>query len=161
MREVTRVKAAELFPLISELIQQGQSARLVVSGSSMYPFLRDGIDSVELVKGNFDDLKRGDIVMIQRLDGTYVMHRIIKKDKDSFVMVGDAQEWLEGPISREQMVAVVTAIWRKEEKISCSSTGWKLLSELWLILLPFRYFILRVFNKLSRIKHRLLAKKTK
>ncbi|MGE5417243.1 MAG: S24/S26 family peptidase [Acidobacteriota bacterium] len=158
MREVTKVKAAELFPLISELIQQGQSARILVSGSSMYPFLRDGIDSVELVQGDFDDLSRGDIVMIRRLDGAYVMHRIIKKNKDSFFMVGDAQEWLEGPITREQLVAVVTAIWRKERKISCSGIGWKLLSEIWLILRPCRYFILRVFSKLSSIINKLAAK---
>lgn len=155
MRDVKKIKAAELFCLVSEIIEQGQSARILVSGSSMYPFLRDEIDSVELMQADFTALKRGDIVMIRRYSGDYVMHRIIKKEADCFYMVGDAQEWLEGPILPDQLVAIVRSIWRKDKQISCDNRWWRLLSELWLRMRPQRTLILRVQGKLSRIKNAL------
>lgn len=148
MCEIKKVKAASIFELISEILEHGQNARISISGNSMYPFLRDSIDSVELTKGSFEQLSRGDIVMIQRSDSYYVMHRIIRRDKDCFFMVGDAQQWVEGPLYPEQLVAIVTAIWRKDKRIPCSNKWWRLLSWFWLYLRPFRYFILRVRRKL-------------
>lgn len=151
MSEVRKVKAASIFPFISELFELGQSVKLPVSGDSMNPFLHDGIDSVELTKGSFEQISRGDIVMIQRTDGSYVMHRVIKKKADSIYMVGDAQQWIEGPLYREQLVAVVTAIWRQNKRISCSNKWWRLLSWLWLWLRPFRYFIFRVSRNIKKL----------
>lgn len=152
MSEVKKVKAASIFPLISEIIQQGQNTRLTVSGDSMYPLLRDGIDSVELTKGSFEELSRGDIAMVQRTNGQYVMHRVIRKEMDCFYMVGDAQQWIEGPLYPNQLVAVVTALWRKDTRISCSNPILRLISKIWLFLRPYRYFILRVYRKLRNIK---------
>ncbi len=146
MSEVIKVKAAGVFPLISELLANGQDARITVSGNSMFPFLRDGIDSVELRKGSFETLSRGDIVMIQRADEAYVMHRVIRKEKDCFFMLGDAQQWIEGPLYPEQIVAVVPAVWRKEKRISCKDFWWRTLTGLWLHLRPLRRLILKVIR---------------
>lgn len=151
MCEIRKVKAVSLFPLISELFEHGQSSRIAVSGGSMYPFLRNGIDSVEFTKVGFEQLALGDIVLIQRTDGCYVMHRICRKKKDCFFMVGDAQQWIEGPLYPEQLLAVVTAIWRKDKRIACSNMWWLLLSGLWLYLRPFRYSILKVYRKIRRL----------
>jgi hypothetical protein len=151
MPDVKKVKAANLFPLVSELLAQGQDIRLPVSGHSMYPFLRDGVDSVEFTTGNFQDVARGDIVLIRRTTGYYVMHRILCKKKDCFFMVGDAQQWIEGPLFPEQIIAVVSAIWRKEKRIPCSDRWLRFLTGLWLILRPWRYFILKVFRKIRTI----------
>ncbi len=151
MGEIRKVKAASLFPLISELFEHGQNSRIAVSGGSMYPFLRDRIDSVEFAKGSFDQLARGDIVLIQRTDGCYVLHRTYKKKKDCFFMVGDAQQWIEGPLYPEQLLAVVTVIWRKDKRIACSNMWWRLLSGLWLYLRPFRYSILKVYRRIRKL----------
>lgn len=150
MGEIRKIKAATMFPLIEEIIEQGQSTRITVSGNSMYPFLRDTLDSVEFSKANYTSLSRGDIVLIRRVEGTYVMHRVIEKNEDCFFMVGDAQEWIEGPLYQNQLVAVVTAIWRKDKRISCSNYLWRFLSSLWLVLRPFRNFIFRAYRFLRR-----------
>lgn len=150
MCEIKKIKAASMFPLISEIIEHGQNTRISVSGDSMYPFLRDSIDSVELTKGNFEQLSRGDIVMIQRTNGYYVMHRVIRKNKDCFFIVGDAQQWIEGPLYLEQLVAVVSAIWRKDKRIPCSNRWWRLLSGFWIYLRPLRYFILKVHRYIRK-----------
>lgn len=146
MCEIIKVKAADMFLLISEILEKGQKTKILVSGESMNPFLRDGIDSVEFTKGCFEQLSRGDIVVIKRSDGSYVMHRIYRKELDCFFMAGDAHQWIEGPLYPEQLVAVVTAIWREDQCIPCSNRWWRLLSGVWLLLLPKRYFILRVHN---------------
>ncbi|MFZ3371681.1 MAG: S24/S26 family peptidase, partial [Desulfitobacteriaceae bacterium] len=118
---------------------------------SMYPFLRDEIDSVELAKVSFKQISRGDIVMIRRTDGSYVMHRVFKKNEDCFYMVGDAQQWIEGPLYSNQLVAVVTAVWRQDMYISCSNKWWRLLSWIWLCLRPFRFHIIRVNSKVRKL----------
>ncbi|HWP97017.1 MAG TPA: S24/S26 family peptidase [Syntrophomonadaceae bacterium] len=150
MGQVSKIKAVDLFPFISELIEGGKSARILVSGSSMTPFLRDQTDSVEFSKVSFTDIARGDIVLIQRVDGAYVMHRVYRKRRDCFYIIGDAQEWIEGPLNPDQLVALVTAIWRKDKRIPCSNLVWRLLCKLWLYLRPFRYFIFRVYGFLRR-----------
>jgi len=151
MHEVKKIKAAGLFSLVTELLDQGQSARIIVSGNSMYPFLRDGIDSAEFTKSSFEQVRRGDIVLIRRTDGYYVMHRIFRKKKNSFFIIGDAQQWIEGPLTPNQLIAVVPVIWRKEKRILCSNRWWCLLVRLWLILRPFRYFILKVYRKIRKL----------
>lgn len=156
MRNVKTVQNACLFPLVKEIIEQGQSARISVTGSSMYPFLRDTIDSVEMSKGDFDSLARGDIVLIRRYSGAYVMHRVYKKEKDCFYLVGDAQQQIEGPLFPDQIVAAVPSVWRKGKNISCSNPWWRVLSWIWLLLLPFRHYVFRA----GRLIKRLLKKKT-
>lgn len=151
MFDIKKVKAANLFPLVSELLEQGQNVRLPVTGDSMYPFLRDGIDSVEFTNGKFEDVDRGDIVLIRRTDGYYVMHRILNKQNGCFYMVGDSQQWIEGPLYPDQIIAVVKAIWRRERRIACSNLTLKLLVKLWLILRPCRHFIIKVYRKLRKI----------
>ncbi|AFQ45963.1 S24/S26 family peptidase [Desulfosporosinus meridiei] len=148
MFPIKTIKAAGMLPLISGILELGQNARITVSGNSMYPFLREGIDSVELTKGSFEKLSKGDIAIVHRTDGHYVMHRIIRKDKNCFFMVGDAQQWIEGPLYPYQVVAMVTAIWRKDNRIACQDFRWIVLSRVWLYLRPFRGFILRFQRKL-------------
>jgi len=151
VHQVKKVKADGLFPVVLDLLSQGQDVRLPVSGSSMVPFLRDAIDSVEFSQGSFDQIKRGDIVLIRRMNSYYVMHRVLKKKKDHFFMVGDAQQWIEGPLYPEQIIAVVPAIWRKDKRIPCSDLRLKTLVHIWLILRPCRYFIMKVYRKIRKL----------
>lgn len=151
MQKFKLVKSELIFPVIKEILDKGTSARITVTGMSMYPFLRENIDSVELSKVKFPDIRRGDIVMILRDSKEYVMHRVIKVKENCFYIVGDAQQFIEGPLRMDQIFAKITAVWRKDKKIDCLNIWWKLLSELWLILLPFRGFIIKSYGKLSRL----------
>jgi hypothetical protein len=123
---------------------------------SMYPFLKDGRDSVELSGCSFDTIKKGDIVLIKRITGTYVLHRVLKKQKDCFYMIGDAQQWIEGPLSPAQLIAFVTRIKRKERIISCDNPFYKFLVSLWLVAIPFRYKIFRALRPVKRLAIKLL-----
>lgn len=148
MKEIKLVKSNVIFPIIKELLSKGNSVRITVTGTSMYPFLRENIDSVELSPIYFKVIKRGDIVMIERDSGEYVMHRVIRKAESCFYIVGDAQQWIEGPIRIDQLIGKVSFIWRKDQKINCNKILWRLLSSLWLILLPARSRIIRLYSRI-------------
>lgn len=151
MYKVNRLKSKEIFPLVKEILESGKNVRLIVTGMSMYPFLREGVDSVELAKPDYNKLRRGDIVLIVRDNGQYIMHRVLKKEKNCFYIVGDAQQWIEGPLRPDQLFATVAAVWRKEKYISCSGFGWRLLTNIWMNLLPYRYIIIKSYRKIRRI----------
>lgn len=147
------IKAAELFSLTDEIIAKGGRAWITVTGNSMYPFLKEGRDSVELSKATFEKIKKGDIVLIRRITGVFVLHRVFKKGQDCFYMIGDAQQWVEGPLKPEQLHAVVTRIKRKGRVIDCSNPLLKVCVALWMMVIPFRsqiFQVARAFKRLSK-----------
>lgn len=150
MWELKRVKSEVLFPVIKELLSSGMRTRITVTGMSMYPFLREGIDSVELSSAKFKDIRRGDIVIALRDSKEYVMHRVIKVDNSCFYIVGDAQRAIEGPLRPNQVFAKITVIWRKDKKIECSNKWWNMMSEVWMLLLPFRNLIIRGYRMMRK-----------
>ena len=154
MSEMKQVKAADLFKLVDELFEMDSRVWITVTGTSMYPFLKGSRDSVELSKIAFESLKRGDIVLIKRDSGDYVLHRVLKKKKDCFYIIGDAQQWVEGPLMPAQLLAVVTKLKRKKRTFDCSSPLVKTAVWIWLMLIPFRYMIF----KLGRLLLRLIRK---
>ncbi len=153
MCQVKKIKSSELFPVIKEILKEGKTVWITVTGNSMYPFLREDMDSVELSAATLETIRKGDIVLIRRLTGEYILHRVIRKEEDCFYMVGDAQRWIEGPLKPEQLIAVVTEIKRKNHQFTCKNPLWRLLVGFWINIIPFRnYFIkvIRAFSKLRR-----------
>jgi len=148
MQKLKLVKSERIFPIIKEILDEDKSTRITVTGMSMYPFLRENIDSVELSKANLSNIRRGDIVMILRDSNVYVMHRVIKVEENCFYMVGDAQQDIEGPLRYDQIFAKITSVWRKDKKIDVSNVWWNFFSNLWMILLPFRSNIITSYRRL-------------
>lgn len=140
------MKADSMMPVITRLLQEGKTVRLTVTGNSMYPFLREGKDSVELSTCNYSKLTVGDIILIQRHSKEYVLHRVIFKRKSIVYINGDAQQNPEGPINRMQIIAGVDTVWRGDKKIDSRSLSWRFLVYLWLLLLPFHKLIIRGYR---------------
>lgn len=151
MRELVKVKAAELFSLVDEILRNDEKAWITVTGMSMYPFLREGEDSVELSSVDYDAVKKGDIVLIRRESGQYVLHRLLKKEKNCFYIVGDAQQWVEGPLGPEQLLAYVTSIKRGKRIITCNNLILKCAVSIWLVLIPFRRSAMRLYCSIRRL----------
>lgn len=61
--------------MLKELVEQGREMRMVISGSSMAPFLIHGRDSI-FFRAPERELRRGDIVFYERPGGQFVVHRI-------------------------------------------------------------------------------------
>ena len=143
---------SDMSPLITELLDSGKYVNLAVTGNSMYPFLREHIDSVLLEKVPPRGLRIGDIVLARKPDGRYVLHRVMKQRGGTFYLLGDAQTMPEGPFDRERVMAVVKGVKRRERLIYTSSRSWRLLSTIWLIIYPARPYLICFRRFLSGIR---------
>lgn len=127
---------------------------LVVSGSSMNPFLIHGRDTVWLSRLE-RPVRRGDILLYQRRSGAYVLHRVWKVCPDgSYTMVGDAQTVLEPGIRDEQVIAIVTAVERKGRKILPGSFWWAFFEKFWIRIVPARRGIEGLYDIIRRLGKR-------
>lgn len=145
MSEVKSIKEKCLMPEVKKLLDAGIRVRITVTGMSMYPFLRGGKDKVELINTVYEEVKQGDILLVIRENGQYVLHRMLVKGKRRFYLNGDAQQWWEGPLYPNQIIARVRTIWRQDRCISCEDKRFRYLSQMWFFLLPFRYILIRVY----------------
>ena len=125
-------------PVLRELLAQGQSVCLTVTGESMSPFLRHGRDQIRLEAVTAPP-KRGDMVFFRRCNGQYIMHRILRHLPDgNYALIGDGQQQVEKPIAPQQIFAVVTQVCRKGAWIGPEAFWWRFFAGPWLTLLPLR-----------------------
>ena len=136
-------------PLL-ELLEETEAVPLVISGSSMTPFLAHGRDTVYLSKV-IRPLKRGDMVLYRRDSGAYILHRVYRVEKDSFTMVGDAQTMLEPGIRPDQVKALVTAVRRKGKILRRGSFWWDFFETIWIRMVPLRPAVRAVYSGLKRL----------
>lgn len=147
MSEIRKVRAGSMMPAINNLLKEGKGVRITVTGNSMYPFLRDKKDCVELYKTSFDQVKAGDIILVQRKEGGYVLHRVLLKLKKTVYILGDAQKRLEGPIYSNQILAKAETIFRGDKRIAGDGRLIRMLSLLWAFALPFRGIIMKSYRR--------------
>lgn len=134
---------------VCDLLAQGHTDVAVpVTGSSMVPFLHNG-DLVYLASPGAS-LRRGDVVLFTREDGSYILHRIFKTCRDgSFRIVGDAQRITEA-VAAGQIHAIVTAARHKGRLLTPRSPRWWFYRHIWLFLRPVRHRLLALSGRLRR-----------
>ena len=91
--------------LLVRVLDSGGEFELSPKGTSMLPLLQEGRDSVILVKPPAV-LSEGDVVLYQRENGAYVLHRIVGIDGETYTMCGDNQYQPEPGIRRKQILAL-------------------------------------------------------
>ena len=126
-----------LMPALLALLEETETVPLVISGSSMTPFLVHGRDTVYLSKTTAP-LKRGDMILYRRDCGAYILHRIFRSEGDTYTLVGDAQTMLEPGIRSDQVLAVVTAVRRKGKLLKKGSFWWDFFEKVWIRMVPLR-----------------------
>ena len=108
--------------MLKELVEQDREVRMVISGSSMAPFLIHGRDSI-FFRAPERELRKGDIVFYERPGGQFVVHRICRVHADGYDIIGDAQTEIEHHVQRKRIFARVTKVERKG-KILVPGTFW-------------------------------------
>ena len=135
---------------LKEMIEQSVDVSIVISGNSMSPFLVNQRDVIYLSKIN-RKLKKGDLVLYQRLSGQYVVHRIVKVKKSGYYLAGDNQIAIEGPILDKQIFGLVTKVKRKGKWIEAGNFWWEFFEHVWIWVLPWRMIILNIYKKVCKI----------
>ena len=133
------VTMTDLYPVMKETLVAGGCIRLTVTGTSMLPMLKHGQDTVVLepVSGM---LHKNDVVLYQRENGQFVLHRIVALEPDSrYTMCGDHQFIREYHISHRQVIGRLNSFIHNGRLISRTSLGYKT----YVFLLP----VIRLFQR--------------
>ena len=136
---------------ILAVMETGAAAPLVISGSSMSPFLVHGRDTVYLSPPP-ERLKKGDMILYRRDSGSYVLHRICGAEKETFCLIGDDQREKEPGVRRDQVIALVTAVRRKGKLLKKDSVCWAFFEKIWIRMIPLRPAALRIYGCCKRKK---------
>lgn len=140
----------DIAAVISERVAAGQTVELPPRGISMLPLLREGRDSV-LLSPKPERLRRYDIPLYRRDDGSYVLHRVVGLEGGGYNMCGDNQYAIERGITDEQIIAVVTKIRRGGRLFDVGHPIYRVWCALWCVSRPLRHLILRVLRRIRRI----------
>lgn len=138
---------------IEQLLADGKRIEVSPQGFSMYPLFIPGRDSAILEQTPFSMLCKGDVVLYRRTHSILVLHRICRIDGTKCYMVGDNQWEIEGPLDAEQIYGKLIAVRRNGKTFSVKNPVYRILSGLWLWMLPVRPFCFRLSTS---IKKRLL-----
>ena len=106
----------DLEAIILEKLKNGGKVRISPKGTSMMPLIRQGIDEVELT-GVVNKPKKYDIIFYKRKNGEFILHRIVKVKKNSYILMGDNQIALEKGICDDMILAVVSGIYRDKKYV--------------------------------------------
>ena len=143
----------EFFAQVLARLDEGLTATIPVKGYSMLPFIRGSKDLVVLEKAN-GEIGKDDIVLF-RMNGRYIMHRVLKKEADGRYDIQGDGVWLghEHP-SREQILAKVISIVRAGKRPQDPYTKRQLrLVHAWQSLGRLRRYILFIYRHLPWNRH--------
>lgn len=146
------VDAREYISMLRELINEGKEVSLIVTGSSMSPFLIHERDIVYLRKLDHE-LKKGDIVFYERDNGQFVLHRILKvNENDTYDIIGDNQNIAEEGVRRDQIFAYVFKVKRKGKILEPGSFWWDFFAGPWMNMIPARHTVSRFYGNVTKKK---------
>ena len=141
----------ELIPPLLELLEDTPAVPLVITGSSMTPFLYHGRDTVYFSKITRPP-KRGDMILYRRDSGSYVLHRVYQVGS-TYTMVGDAQTLLEHGIRTDQMLARVSAVCRNGKQLRKGSFCWDFFEVFWIRAIGARPALWKAGSRLKKLLH--------
>ena len=121
------------------LMKEGREVTLTPLGSSMLPFIRGGKDAVRLRKN--PSVAVGDIILV-RLPGRYVLHRLIRMEGNRLTLMGDGNIAGTESCTTDDVLGTVTAILRGQKEIKPGD------GRLWRRLIPVRRYILAIYRRL-------------
>ena len=136
---------------------QGESITSI-SGTSMYPMLRNRQDVVVVEKLN-RELKKYDVPLYRIPSGKLILHRILKVEEDRYIIRGDNTYSLEY-IPKEYVIGVLKAFYRKGKLCDCAtSKGYRVYIFFNMISYPLRYLWKRPIKIYgSKVKQFILRK---
>ena len=151
------VQIEDIVPIIEEQLKSGGKVSFTPRGTSMLPLFRGNVDTVILATPEFT-LKKYNIVFYRRNNGQYILHRIVKVQKDSYKIRGDNQVVNEYGISKDNIIAVVVGFKRNGKEYTTANILYKIYSIIWVKTVLLRKCYRKGRRILSGIKRKTLRK---
>lgn len=145
-----------VFPDLEALLDKMGFAVITCSGTSMLPFICNATDRIEIIKNSGKNLKKRDIVLFKREDGTLVLHRILKITEKTFDACGDNTHIpLDSGVPLSSVLGIATGRFRGEKYTDFSTDhSYRFSSFLWCASLFLRRIMLPVCRALLPVYHK-------
>ena len=118
--------------VIEEVLASGGEFKMYPRGISMLPLIKQGVDSVVLVRDTDVALKKHDIAFYKRDSGQFVLHRVMSvQDDGTYTMCGDNQIYLEAGIRPDQIIGKVRRLYKKEKLFRFDSLRYRFYLATW------------------------------
>lgn len=129
-----------------------RTGRLVYTnlGNSMLPLIRQQKDLV-IIKQAKEPLKRYDVPLYKRDSGEYVLHRIMKINKQGYVLCGDNRWNREYGITDKHIIGVLEGVVRDGKTIPVTDWKYQVYVHLWCDFFYIRAGILRMLKLIKRL----------
>lgn len=129
---------SSLFTSFEEILKQRGVLIYTNKGKSMIPLIKEGKD-VLVISAQIENIKPFDVILTKRPSGRYILHRIIKKDKDgTFVICGDNSYKCDMGIKSADIIGKLTTIIRGNKKNELNGFFYKMYVYVWC-----RFFFIR------------------
>ena len=142
------IEKAAMMEEIRSMVSEGMSVTITVKGNSMNPFIVDRRDQITLGPFEESELRRGCVALVRDVRGEYLVHRIIGREGDMVILLGDGNLRVTEKALVSEVIAVVRSIERKGRSISTESFLWMAYSWAWMALKPVRRWPLGLWRKL-------------
>ena len=133
---------------IRELISKGNTVTIRAKG--MNPFIEHLRDEITLGPWKDEDIRKGCVALVKDNKGNYLVHRIIRREKETVTLIGDGNVGLYETAETDNIIGIMYSVTRKGKVWSTDSKVWKLYSWLWMFLLPVRRLPLGLWRRLFR-----------
>jgi SOS-response transcriptional repressor LexA len=134
-----------LLSQVCKLLGEGKEIMLRAKGNSMFPFIRDSIDTIVLMPLK-NDVLEGDIVLALTSDGRYLVHRVLAMSGECVTLMGDGNIGQKESCKMADIHGRAIAVERKGKRISLISPRAKSAMRLWRMLLPVRRYLLAIYR---------------
>ena len=142
------IEKAAMMEEIRSMVSEGMSVTITVKGNSMNPFIVDRRDQITLGPFEESELRRGCVALVRDVRGEYLVHRIIGREGDMVILLGDGNLRVTEKAHVSEVIAVVRSIGRKGRSILTESFVWRAYSWVWMALQPVRRWPLGLWRKL-------------
>lgn len=152
-----KIELADFYPIFSEVLDNGGTFSLTITGSSMWPTILGGRDQVTLIKAP-EKLNKYDLPLYRRKSGQFVLHRIVSANDDgTYDCCGDHQTQIETGLSQDQMIGLAISFVRKGKIFSANNKHYCRWVRFWCAMMHFRPVVFFIHRKIAQIKGLILA----
>ncbi len=143
MRKITLPN--KFFAEAAEELKRGRTAKLLVGGQSMYPFIRGGEDVVEVIPCPPEEELPIWCCPFYQWEGKYMIHRYIGRKNGLYLMLGDGNLARVEEVERADIIGVLKTIYHPDGTVQdCLDPHWLKKAEWWYKLRFARRWLLAV-----------------
>ena len=148
--EQKNVKLEDAFPVIKEKLEMGGEVTFGPKGTSMLPLIVQGRDTVTLVSPP-SKLKKYDLPLYRRKNGQFVLHRVVKVNKDgTYTMCGDNQFMHEPGIEHSDLIGIVKKVVHDGKEYKSTDLRYKVYCRYIVAYRQIRHFAVMAKKKITK-----------